>query len=141
MKIVYDKIMRSNDSVDIIFSNEYSIRACRLFVKWLKSHDDLGPGYVTKSSVSRFADNLKEGITDSKGNTIKYSRVSFYGTVIKSLLEGGFLQKNLAVWSHSRKETLFVYAPIIFKIPLEPPTNGFYRLSYYICKKWNKNFV
>ena len=141
MNISEELVLRSKDSLDIIFSNSKSRKASRLFITWLKTNNNYGPNYATKTAVSDFANSLQEGILDSKGNTIKYSRVSFYGTIIKTLVRGGFLQKDLAVWSSSRSKTMWLYAPYIFKLSVEPPSKGFHRISYYICKKWNNNFV
>lgn len=132
--------MRAKDSLEILFPNMRTRKASRLFIDWLKTNNDIGPFYATKNAVSRFADSLQLGIIDSDGNKIKFSRVNFYGTILKTLIEGGFLQKDLAVYDSVSSRTLWVYAPHIFNIPKEPPAKGFWRLAYYICKKWNKLF-
>jgi hypothetical protein len=53
----------------------------------------------------------------------------------------GFIRRNVPVWDNRSKRTLYVYMKNIFDIPHKPPSVGFWRLSYYIAKKWNKIFL
>ena len=132
-----EKVMSTNNIFDIIFPGIKSKKAAELFVKILqKSY-----GTATKNSVSDFANNLQNGILMENGELFKYSRRNFYMTVLRTLVDMGFIQKNMTVWDTKRNKTLYVYSRNFFDIPNKPPTVGFWRLSYYICKKWNKLFL
>jgi hypothetical protein len=52
----------------------------------------------------------------------------------------GFIQRNVPTWDASRRATQYVYAVNIFDIPKKPPSVGFWKLAYYLCRKWNLLF-
>ena len=132
-----EKVMSTNNIFDIIFPGIKSKKAAELFVKMLQKSN----GKATKNAVSDFANNLQNGILMENGEVFKYSRRNFYMTVLRTLVDMGFIQKNMPIWDTKRNKTLYVYSRNFFDIPNKPPTVGFWRLSYYICKKWNKLFL
>ena len=132
-----EKVMSTNNIFDIIFPGIKSKKAAELFVKILQKSN----GKATKNAVSDFANNLQNGILMENGEWFKYSRTNFYMTVLRTLVDMGFIQKNMPIWDTKRNKTLYVYSRNFFDIPNKPPTVGFWRLSYYICKKWNKLFL
>jgi len=132
-----EKVMSTNNIFDIIFPGIKSKKAAELFITILQKSN----GKATKNSVSDFANNLQNGILLENGELFKYSRRNFYMTVLRTLVDMGFIQKNMPVWDTKRNKTLYVYSRNFFDIPNKPPTVGFWRLSYYICKKWNKLFL
>ena len=132
-----EKVMSTSNIFDIIFPGIKTRRAAELFTKILIKSN----GTSTKNAVSEFANNLQSGIMLENGELFKYSRRNFYMTVLRTLVDMGFIQKNVPVWDERRNKTLYVYSRNIFDIPNKPPTVGFWRISYYICKKWNKLFL
>ena len=139
MRIVFseEKIIGASDALEIIFPNRKTQTAARLFVEWLKEKG----GQASKTAVSVFADDLQNGRLDSKGRPFKYSKRNFYMTVLKILIAMGFIRRNVPIWDERGKRTLYVYMRNIFDIPQKPPSVGFWRLSYYVSKKWNKIFI
>tara|TARA_B100000029_G_scaffold516705_1_gene632941 strand:- start:20334 stop:20753 length:420 start_codon:yes stop_codon:yes gene_type:complete len=131
-----EKVMSTNNIFDIIFPGIKSKKAAELFITILRKSN----GKATKNAVSDFANNLQDGMLLENGELFKYSRRNFYMTVLRTLIDMGFIQKNVPVWDTKRNKTLYVYSRNIFDIPNKPPAIGFWRLSYYICKKWNKEF-
>ena len=132
-----EKVMSTQSVFDIIFPGIKTRRAAELFVKILYRSN----GIATKNSVSEFANNLQIGIILEDGELFRYSRRNFYMTVLRTLIDMGFVQNNIPVWDEKRNKTLYVYSRNIFDIPNKPPTVGFWRISYYICKKWNRLFL
>ena len=61
-------------------------------------------------------------------------------TILRTLLDLGFISKNVPVWDDSRKKTLYLYTSNIFDIPQRAPSIGFWKQAYYVCKKWNEMF-
>ena len=94
-----------------------------------------------KNLVSEFANSLHNGIILDNGNFYKYSRRNLYMTVIRTLLDMGFIQRNVPIWDISRKKTLYVYSRNLLDIPNKPPSVGFWKIAYYICRKWNNIFI
>lgn len=139
MRIIFseEKIIGATDALEIIFPNLKTRTAARIFVEWLKNKD----GQASKTAVSIFADEIQNGTLDDKGRPFKYSKRNFYMTVLKTLVGMGFLRRNVPIWDDHGKRTLYVYMRNIFDIPQKPPSVGFWRLSYYIAKKWNKIFL
>ena len=139
MRIVFseEKIIGATDALEIIFPNRKTQTAARIFIEWLKAKD----GQASKSAVSIFADEIQNGKFDNKGIPFKYSKRNFYMTVLRTLISMGFIRRNVPVWDERSKRTLYVYMKNIFDIPKKPPSVGFWRLSYYIAKKWNKIFL
>ena len=62
-------------------------------------------------------------------------------TILKTFVDMGFVQRNVPVWDRGTGKTLFIYQRNFFDIPQKPPSVGFWRLAYYICKKWNDMFI
>ena len=137
LRMLSEEKVMSNNIFEIIFPGIKSKKAAELFVKILQKSN----GKATKNAVSDFANNLQNGILMENGELFKYSRRNFYMTVLRTLVDMGFIQKNMPVWDTKRNKTLYVYSRNFFDIPNKPPTVGFWRLSYYICKKWNKLFL
>ena len=137
LRMLSEEKVMSNNIFEIIFPGIKSEKAAELFVKVLQKSN----GKATKNSVSDFANNLQNGILMENGELFKYSRRNFYMTVLRTLVDMGFIQKNMPVWDTKRNKTLYVYSRNFFDIPNKPPAVGFWRLSYYICKKWNKLFL
>jgi len=139
MRIVFseEKIIGATDALEIIFPNSKTQTAARIFIEWLKSKD----GQASKSAVSIFADEIQNGNMYNKGIPFKYSKRNFYMTVLRTLISMGFIRRNVPVWDERNKRTLYVYMKNIFDIPQKPPSVGFWRLSYYIAKKWNRMFL
>ena len=137
LRMLSEEKVMSNNIFEIIFPGIKSKKAAELFVKVLQKSN----GKATKNAVSDFANNLQNGILMENGELFKYSRRNFYMTVLRTLVDMGFIQKNMPVWDTKRNKTLYVYSRNFFDIPNKPPSVGFWRLSYYICKKWNKLFL
>ena len=130
------KIMASKDTIEIIFPNTKTRTAAKIFVTWIKKQD----GIATKNAVSEFANSLNNGTNSDEVTYFKYSRRNFYMTILRKLIDMGFIQHNVPIWDSKRNKTIHVYKINIFDIPKKPPQIGFWKLSYYICKKWNKLF-
>ena len=128
--------MSAADALQVIFPNRKSQAAARIFVGWLKQQG----GFASKSAVSRFADSLVDGGFDTDKGPFRYSRRNFYMTVIRTLVDMGFVSRNVPVWIESSRKTLYVYSRNLFDIPGKPPSVGFWRLSYYVARKWNDLF-
>src|SRR3972149_7860787 len=131
-----ENILSASDALEIIFPNKKTQIAARIFVAWLNEKG----GQSSKTSVRLFADELQSGRLDSKGVCFRYSKRNFYMTVLRNLIDLGFIRRNVPIWDDHGKRTLYVYARNIFDIPQKPPAIGFWRLSYYVAKKWNKLF-
>jgi len=131
-----EKILSAHDALEILFPNKKTQTAARLFVDWLKENG----GRATKNQVSQFADMLQEGKLRLGANPVKYSRRNFYLTVLKTLVSMGFIQRNVPTWDDKSRKTLYIYARNFFDIPKKPPSVGFWRLAYYVCRKWNNMF-
>jgi len=132
-----EKVMAASDALEVIFPNKASQNAARIFTEWLKSNG----GQASKRAVSVFAEGLQEGRFKCHGRPFKYSKRNFYMTVLKTLISMGFIRRNVPVWDERSKRTLYVYMRNIFDIPQKPPSIGFWRLAYYVAKKWNKLFL
>lgn len=132
-----EKVLGASDALEIIFPNRKTQTAARLFVEWLSRRG----GQASKTAVRVFADEMQSGIIDGKGRPFKYSKRNFYMTVLRNLVAMGFIRRNVPVWDERSKTTLYVYMRNIFDIPQKPPSVGFWRLAYYVSKKWNKFFL
>ena len=132
-----EAVLSTSDPLEIIFPNSRTRIASRIFIDWLKEKG----GSASKKAVSEFADELQEKRYMWNGAPYKYSRRNFYMTILKRLVQMGFLRRNVPVWDKKGKSTVYAYARNIFDIPQKPPSVGFWRLSYYIAKKWNQQFI
>lgn len=129
--------MGAGDPFDILFGNSNTRKAGRFFVKWLKDNGNR----ASAGHVSKLADLLSEGgfFGDPGAEVqIRYSRRNFYGTLLKTLVDLGFISRGVPVWNDRQKRTNWVYQLNVFDIPAKPPAVGFWRLAWYICKKWNR---
>jgi len=131
-----EKILAAKTALEVIFPNKKTQAAAHLFIQFLRENK----GRVSKSQVSRFADRLQRGELLYEGKYLKYSRRNFYVTILRNLVAMGFIQRNVPSWNASRRATQYVYVVNIFDIPKKPPSVGFWRLAYYLCKKWNTLF-
>lgn len=136
MSISEEKVLSAHDVLEILFPNRKTQAAARLFVNWLRDNG----GRATKNQVSRFGSMLQEGELRLEATPIRYSRRNFYLTVLKTLVNLGFIQRNVPVWDEKSSKTLYVYARNVFDIPKKPPSVGFWRIAYYMCRKWNNMF-
>ena len=100
-----EKVMSTGNFFEIIFPEKKTRIAAECFSQLLAKNN----GIATKNSVSEFANSLHNGITLDNGTFYKYSRRNFYMTVIRTLLDMGFIQRNVPIWDISRKKTLYVY--------------------------------
>ena len=132
-----EKVMSTGIFFEIIFPEKKTRIAAECFSQLLAKNN----GIATKNSVSEFANSLHHGITLDNGTFYKYSRRNFYMTVIRTLLDMGFIQRNVPIWDISRKKTLYVYSRNLLDIPNKPPSVGFWKIAYYICRKWNDIFI
>ena len=131
-----EKVLSTRDVLEIIFPNKKTRIASRIFLDWLKERG----GQATKNAVSNFANALQDEKFSNKGIPIKYSRRNFYMTILRNLINLGFIQRNVPIWDDKSRRTLYVYMRNIFDIPQKPPSVGFWRISYYICRKWNNEW-
>ena len=129
--------MSTGNFFEIIFPEKKTRIAAECFSQLLAKNN----GIATKNSVSEFANSLHHGITLDNGTFYKYSRRNFYMTVIRTLLDMGFIQRNVPSWVISRKKTLYVYSRNLLDIPNKPTSIGFWKIAYYICRKWNDIFI
>lgn len=132
-----ENIQSSSNTLEILFPQGRTREAAKIFIEWLKERE----GQASKNAVSEFADMLQGGSFTSQDKLFKYSRRNFYMTILKTFVDMGFIRKNVPVWDDGRKKTLYVYSRNIFDIPQRPPSIGFWRHAYYVCKKWNEMFL
>jgi len=132
-----ETIRSSSNTIEILFPDGRTRKAAFIFIEWLK---DKG-GQASKNAVSQFANSLQIGKLEHKGVPFRYSRRNFYMTILKTFVDMGFVQRNVPVWDRGAARTLFLYQRNFFDIPQKPPSVGFWRLAYYICKKWNDMFI
>ena len=132
-----EKVMSTSNFFEIIFPEKKTRIAAEQFSQLLAKNS----GIATKNLVSEFANSLHNGIILDNGNFYKYSRRNLYMTVIRTLLDMGFIQRNVPIWDISRKKTLYVYSRNLLDIPNKPPSVGFWKIAYYICGKWNNIFI
>jgi len=132
-----ERVMAAADALEIIFPATKTRKAARLLAFWLAKKG----GTATRNALSNFANELSDGVQDQHGVRFKYSRRNLYMTVLRTLLDMGFIQKNIPTWDSSRRRTVYVYSRNIFDIPQKPPSVGFWRLAYYTCRKWNDMFL
>ncbi len=129
-------VLSARDVLEIIFPNKKTRIAARIFLDWLKERG----GKATKNAVSNFAYALQDSKFTNKGVPFNYSRRNFYMTILRDLIGLGFIQRNVPVWDDRSRRTLYVYMRNIFDIPQKPPSVGFWKISYYICRKWNNEW-
>jgi len=123
------------DVCEVIFSHKKTVEACRCFIKWLKNNRN----QVSRREVSLFARNLAKGRV-CKG--FRYRRENFYRTLLKRLLDLGFISLQPRYDPESKRKVSYKYAPIHQSIPKRSPFGGksFWKLAWTVAKKWNEEF-
>lgn len=123
------------DVCEVIFSHKKTVKACRLFLDWLKNNGN----EASRAQVSSFARELAGGHI-RKGFT--YKRSNFYRTVLRKLMSLGFISLQPRFDPEKRSGTRYVYAPVRQPIPKRPPLGerSFWRLAWEAAKKWNEEF-
>jgi len=123
------------DICEVIFSHKKTVKACRLFLDWLKNNRN----EASRAQVSSFARELagghiREGFT--------YKRSNFYRTLLKKLVALGFISLQSRFDPESNRKARYVYALIRQPIPKRPPLGGssFWRRAWDLCNNWNKEF-
>jgi len=129
-----EAVMRAKDVFEILFPNRRAQIAARLLIEELKRNR----GWISKAQLRALADRLEKGEAAFEGRLVRYSKRNFYLTVVRRLVELGFIDRNKPRWSEERRRTIYGYGVEVFKIPKRPPSSGFWRISYYVCKKWNE---
>ncbi|MEM3403050.1 MAG: hypothetical protein QXJ17_00650 [Nitrososphaeria archaeon] len=132
-----ESIINAKSALEILFPDKRSRIAAKLLLEWMKENK----GRATKNALNNFSKRLENKELMYGNSPFKYSRRNLYGTVIKNLVKLGFLQRNAPIWDERMQKTLKVYQIQIFDIPNKPPAIGFWRLSYYVCRKWNEEFA
>ncbi|MCX8188763.1 MAG: hypothetical protein N3F64_03560 [Nitrososphaeria archaeon] len=136
LNISEENVINSKSVLEILFPNRKSRIAAKLLLDYMKENN----GRLTKNALNNFARRLENKEILYNNMPFKYSRRNLYGTVLKNLVKLGFIQRNAPVWDDRLKRTLKVYQIQIFDIPNKPPAIGFWRIAYYICRKWNEEF-
>jgi len=136
LNISEENVVNAKSVLEILFPNRKSRIAAKLLLDYMKENN----GMITKNALNNFARRLENREILYNNMPFKYSRRNLYGTIIKNLVKLGFIQRNAPVWDERLKRTLKVYQIQIFDIPNKPPAVGFWRIAYYICRKWNEEF-
>ena len=123
------------DICEVIFSHKKTVKACRLFLDWLKNNRN----EASRAQVSSFARELAGGHV-SKGFT--YKRSNFYRTVLRKLMDLGFISLQPRFDPKRKSKVSYKYAPIRQPIPKRAPLGGdtFWRKTWHLAKQWNKEF-
>ncbi|MGQ9781174.1 MAG: hypothetical protein ACUVQ8_02810 [Nitrososphaeria archaeon] len=132
-----ESVINAKSVLEVLFPNKKTRMAAKLLLDWIKQNE----GRATKNALNGFAEKLERKEMLYNNMPFKYSKRNLYGTVIKNLVKLGFLQRNAPVWDERLKKTLKVYQIQIFDIPNKPPAIGFWRICYYVCRKWNEEFT
>ena len=113
---------------EVIFPRAKTRVACEIFLEWMRKH----PHGVSRRELSQFGRDLQDGKM-RKG--FRYRRQSLYRTVLRRLVELGFIEL------FTRADQISYYHPVIQRIPKKAPGGrNFYNLTFYICKIWNDFF-
>lgn len=126
-----EAISEEKDICVLLFDYKKPRRACRIFLDWLKKNNDK----ASKREISQFGHILEQGKIDGD---FRYSRKSFYRTVLRRLVSLGFIELYQG-YDESRRKWL--YAPILQPIPSRSPGGrNFYNMAWQICEKWNQEW-
>ena len=131
-----ESVINAKSVLEILFPNRKTRIAAKLLLDWMKEKN----GRTTKNALNNFTKKLENKELLYNNTPFKYSRRNLYGTIVKNLVKLGFLQRNTPIWDDRLKRTLKVYQIQIFDIPNKPPAIGFWRICYYMCRKWNEEF-
>jgi len=123
------------DFCEVVFSHRKTAMACRCFIEWLKSKGDS----ASRGEVSSFSRSLANGAIREG---FRYRRENFYRTVLRRLLDLGFLSLQPHFDPKRKSKVSYRYAPVRQPIPKKPPLGGetFWRKTWFLCKKWNQQF-
>jgi hypothetical protein len=126
-----EALSEDKDICTLLFDHEKPRQACRLFLDWLRENGNR----ASRHEVSQFGRDLQEGEIE-EGFT--YCRWSFYRTVLKRLVNLGFMELFTGYHKGRRQQ---VYAPIIQPIPARPPGGrNFWNMAWQICERWNNEW-
>jgi hypothetical protein len=105
--------------------------AAKLLFRWILSKG----GYATPTELSRFAWKLQKGLTE-KG--FKYRRLSLYRTVLRRLLDFGFINQQ-QIYDAKQGRVVQAYVLIRQPIPKRSPMGGrsFWKIAWQMCQTWN----
>jgi hypothetical protein len=119
------------DVFELLFRCGRTRHAARLLVEWLIGKG----GYATPSELSGFAWGLQKGLAE-KG--FKYRRSSLYRTVLRRLLDFGFINQQ-QIFDKKTGKIVQAYVLVRQPIPKRPPLGGksFWKLSWHVCHNWN----
>jgi len=131
------------DVYELLFAQARAQHACRLFLTSLKVS-----GGLTRSQLSRFADDLEHGKIEEG---FKYSRRQFYAQIRRTLLSSGLVaieqrfvgvpSQDLAPERRFHRNVADKYVPVRQPIPKRPPDGlNLVRLTWNLCKRWNQEF-
>ena len=124
-----EAISEEKDVCMLLFDYEKPRSGCRLFLEWLKKNGKR----ASKHEVSQFGRHLQAGAIRA---SFTYSRWSFYRTVLRRLVDLGFVE---LFQGYHKGRRGWVYAPIIQPIPTRPPGGrNFWNMAWQICKRWNQ---
>jgi hypothetical protein len=133
-KIKMDLTYGDEDICAMLFTQARAQKACHLFLDCLKAN-----GGLTRSEMSRFADNLEIGKVEEG---FKYSRRQFYAQIRRTLLTLGLIAieqrlvstEDFDIISDRLKDK---YVPVRQPISKRPPDGlNLPRLMWNICKAW-----
>lgn len=123
------EVDRSEPFTAFLFFRADSRRAADALIKELRTK-----GKMTEKEMSRFARRLEAGEMG-----FRFSRHNFYSSVLKTLMDLGFVGK-LASYDHAKGKTVIVYRPIAQPIPTRRPDNpSFWYVTYEVCRWWNES--
>jgi hypothetical protein len=119
------------DVFELLYRCGRTRHAAKLLVKWLISRG----GYATPSELSSFAWKLQKGLAEK---AFKYRRSSIYRTVLRRLLDFGFINQQ-QIYDVRSGRVVQAYVLIKQPIPKRPPLGGksFWKLAWSICCEWN----
>jgi hypothetical protein len=119
------------DVFELLYRCGRTRHAAKLLVKWLISRG----GYATPSELSSFAWKLQKGLAEK---AFKYRRSSIYRTVLRRLLDFGFINQQ-QIYDVRSGRVVQAYILIKQPIPKRPPLGGksFWKLAWSICCEWN----
>ncbi len=136
LELSEERVLSSGSVLGVLFPLKSSERAAMALVSLFRSSG----GYVSKEQMSAFARRLDVGREALGGEPVRYSRRNFYLTVMKRLVDMGFVQRNVRHRDPGTGEESYAYMRNIFDIPARPPAVGFWRLAYHLCRRWNELF-
>ncbi|MEM3699915.1 MAG: hypothetical protein QXL57_03500 [Candidatus Bathyarchaeia archaeon] len=131
LKSLKEANSENGDVFRLLFRNRKTVYASRLLFNWMLKRG----GYAKSTQLSRFAWKLQKGQAE-KG--FSYRRSSLYRTVLRRLLDFGFISQQQIC---DRETGKIVQAYVLIKqpIPKRAPLGGvsFWKLAWQICDQWN----